>query len=566
MILLDPKRRAPRYRDEHSDALVQKTIDFFEQKGKARLRKDDLDRVWYADFLDFQRRERLFATFLTPAPLGAGRTRWDTWRNCELNEVLGFYGLAYWYTWQVTILGLGPIWMSGNEPLRRRAAQLLEGGGIFGLGLSEKEHGADIYSTDMALVPAGSGGYRARGDKYYIGNGNEAALLSVFGKVAGSGDYALFAVDPRHPAYRLVKNVVASQSYVAEFVLDDYPVGEADLLHRGQAAWDAALNTVNVGKYNLGWASIGIATHALYEAVRHAAGRRLYGMAVTDFPHVRRMLTDAWARLVAMKLFALRASDYFRSASREDRRYLLFNPTVKMKVTTEGEKVIDLLWDVIAAKGFEKDTYFEMATRDIRALPKLEGTVHVNIALIVKFMRNYFFAPAAFPEVPRRDDPADDAFLWDQGPASGLSRIRFQDPGPVFAAWDQPNVAVFREQVELLREMLARATPTEAQARDVDFLLAVGELFTLVVYAQLVLEGARLQPGDVDGDLVDQIFEVLVRDLSRHALDLHAKPASTAAQMAYALKMIRKPASDPARQERVCRAVLALRDAYEMNP
>ena len=34
-----------------------------------------------------------------------------------------------------------------------------------------------------------------------------------------------------------------------------------------------------------------------------------------------------------------------------------------MKVTTEGEKVIDDLWDVIAAKGFEKDTYL----RDGRA-------------------------------------------------------------------------------------------------------------------------------------------------------------------------------------------------------
>jgi acyl-CoA dehydrogenase len=96
-------------------------------------------------------------------------------------------------------------------------------------------------------------------------------------------------------------------------------------------------------------------------------------MSVTDFPHVKRMFTDAWTRLVAMRLFALRASDYFRSATREDRRYLLYNPVVKMKVTREGESVIDLLWDVIAAKGFEKEMVFEMATRDIRALPKLEG-------------------------------------------------------------------------------------------------------------------------------------------------------------------------------------------------
>ena len=128
-----------------------------------------------------------------------------------------------------------------------------------------------------------------------------------------------------------------------------------------------------------------------------------------------------------MKLVALRAADYMRSASAEDRRYLLYNPVVKMKVTTQGEDVINHLWDVIAAKGFEKDTYFEMAARDIRALPKLEGTVHVNIALIVKFMENYFFHPADLPPVPRRDDPANDDFLFHQGPTRGLGRIRFHD-------------------------------------------------------------------------------------------------------------------------------------------
>ncbi len=566
MFLLDPRHLPARPADPATANLLEKTVQFFERKGKARLREDDLARSWYADFLDFSRREGLLATFLTPASCGGDGARWDTGRNCALNEVLGFYGLPYWYTWQVTILGLGPLWMSDNEPLRRRTAALLGQGGIFGFGLSEKEHGADIYSTDMALVPDGPGRWLARGEKYYIGNGNEAALVSVFGKVASSGEYVFFAVDPKRPGYRLVKNVVASQSYVAEFVLEDYPVTEADLILRGQAAWDAALNTVNVGKYNLGWASIGICTHALYEAIRHAANRRLYGNAVTDFGHVQRLFTDAWARLTAMRLFGLRASDYFRAASRQDRRYLLFNPVMKMKVTTEGEKVIDHLWDVIAAKGFEKDTYFELAARDIRALPKLEGTVHVNIALIVKFMKNYFFAPAPLPEVPRRDEPADDPFLWDQGPASGLGKITFRDPAPVFAGWPQPNVALFREQVAAFKALLAQATPTEAQSRDVDFLLAIGELFTLVVYAQLVLENAALRADQgIDGDTVDQIFDVLVRDFSRHAVDLHGKAASTPAQQELALRLIRKPAQDPARQARIWARVHALKDGYEMS-
>ena len=93
---------------------MRKTIAFFEQKGKRRLKEDDRERVWYADFLEFVKNERIFATLLTPAGYGAPDCRWDTWRNCEFAEILGFYGLAYWYTWQVSVLGLGPIWMSRN--------------------------------------------------------------------------------------------------------------------------------------------------------------------------------------------------------------------------------------------------------------------------------------------------------------------------------------------------------------------------------------------------------------------------------------------------------------------
>jgi len=564
MVLLNPKQHSRPYRDERSREIMLKTIEFFEQKGKRKLKADDRDRVWYADFLDFQAREKLFATLLTPASYGDADCRWDTWRNCEFNEILAFYGLHYWYTWQVSILGLGPIWMSANEELKQRAAQLLQDGAVFAFGLSERAHGADIYSTEMALTPQPDGTYRANGEKYYIGNGNIAPMVSTFGKMADTGEYVFFVADYRHRNYELVQNVVNTQSYVADFVLRDYPITEADILAKGQEAWDTALNTVNVGKYNLGWASIGICTHALYEAIRHAANRRLYGMYVTDFPHVKQMFTDAYARLVAMKLFALRASDYMRAASPQDRRYLLYNPVVKMKVTTQGEEVINLLWDVIAAKGFEKDMYFEMAARDIRALPKLEGTVHVNIALIVKFMANYFFNPAEYPEVPLRDEPANDDFLFRQGRARGLGQIQFHDYKAILDRYDLPNIQVFKEQIAAFKMLLARATPTEAQTQDIDFLLALGEIFTLVVYGQLVLEAAGLY--GVNDDLIDQIFDVMGRDVSKYALQLYSKPSSSELQMEHCLKMLRKPTVDEGRAQRVWQEVHALKDAYEMNP
>jgi len=565
MVLLNPKSQTFDHLDEPSRQIMLKTIDFFEKKGKASIKNDDHERVWYGDFIDFIKKEKIFSTLLTPSAFGSGDTRWDTFRNCDFNEILGFYGLPYWYTWQVTILGLGPIWMSSNQAIKEKTAKLLENGGIFAFGLSEKAHGADLYASEMALTPLGNGNYVADGGKYYIGNANEAALVSTFGKDSDTDEYVFFAVDSRHDNYECVKNVCNSQNFVAEYALNSYPVTDAEMLSRGTDAWDAALNTVNVGKYNLGWASIGICTHAFYESITHAANRSLFKHFVTDFPHIRQMFVDAYTRLAAMKFFALRNADYMRSASPDDRRYLLYNPMTKMKVTTQGEEVIDLLWDVIAAKGFEKDMYFEMAARDIRALPKLEGTIHVNMALIVKFMANYFFNPDTFPEIPKVSDALNDDFLFNQGPTRGLGNIRFHDFNIAYSSMDLMNITIFREQIEELKQFLLQAAPDKTQVKDIDFLLILGELFTLVAYGQLIIEKAHIEK--IDQDLINQIFDFMIRDFSKFALQLYSKTSSTDTQMELARKMIRKPAVNPDLFSKIWKEyIYPLNGSYEMNP
>lgn len=565
MLLLNPKKDKLDHLDPFSRTLLLKTIQFFETKGLEQCKEDDRERTWYADFLEFVKQEKLFATFLTLEAYGSENYRWDTFRNAQLNEILGFYGLNYWYAWQVTILGLGPIWMGKNENLKKETAKFLEDGHIFAFGLSEKEHGADIYTTDMILTPQDDGSYRANGSKYYIGNGNEAALVSVFGKFADTNEYVFFAARPDKSQYECVQNIVNSQNYVAEIKLSDYPVHDSDILSKGQDAWDSSLNTVNIGKYNLGWASIGICTHALYESINHATKRVLFNHTVSEFTHIKQYFVDAYCRLYAMKLFALRASDYFRKASLKDRRYLLYNPMVKMKVTSQGEEVINLLWDIIAAKGFEKDMYFEIAARDIRALPKLEGTVHVNMALVIKFMANYFFRPGTYEEIGNVDQPLNDDFLFEQGPARGLGKIKFHDYRTTYNSMDLPNITIFKKQIRLLKLFLLVAKPNKEQIKDFDFLLNLGELFTLVVYGQLIIEKAKHLK--VEDELIDQIFDIIIRDFSKFAMQLFTKTSSTAIQQRICKRMVRKPVSNPERFDRILNEkVYALKDMYEMNP
>jgi acyl-CoA dehydrogenase len=575
-LLFDPNTYDPPQFDAETRRLLRATIDWFEGQGKKRILDDDLAAQWPGDFVDFVKREKLFATFLTPSEFGGGNPdkRWDAARNAALSEILGFYGLTYWYTEQVTILGLGPIWQSENKDAKLKAADDLEAGEVMAFGLSERSRGADVYNTDMVLTPASEEDrangilYRATGEKYYIGNGNVASMVSVFGRrgdAEGQDAYMWFVADSQHDDYHLIDNVVHMQIYVSTFRLDNYPVREEDILHTGVEAFAAALNTVNVGKFNLCSCSIGMTEHAFYEAITHAQNRILYGSPVTEFTHVRTNFVDAYSRLIAMKLFSQRSVDYFRAASLDDRRYLLFNPMTKAKVTMEGETVLRALHDVIAAKGYEKNTMFREVAQFIGTLPRLEGTVHVNVGLVLKFMPNYMLNPKEYPAIPMRNDAADDTFFWNQGPTRGAGKVQFADWTPVYEEHAGiPNVAVFYDQAKAFREFLLTAAPDADQQKDLDFLLNVGHLFSLIVYGQLILEQAALT--GLDSDMLDQIFDFQVRDFNMYAVALHGKPTATTAQQDWALSAVRKPVPDAERFHRVWERVKAYDGAYEMAP
>jgi len=74
------------------------------------------------------------------------------------------------------------------------------------------------------------------------------------------------------------------------------------------------------------------------------------------------------------------------------------------------------------------------------------------------------------------------------------------------------NLAPFTEQAEAFAQVLLAARLKESQQQDMDSMLAVGDLFTLIVYRQLILEQAKLV--DLETDVLDANFDFLVCDFS----------------------------------------------------
>ena len=239
-MLLNPKRGVREYPDEPSRQLMLAVIDFFETKGLARLKHDDHERVWYQDFLDFVKRAEALRH---AADAARPRRRGLPLGHLAQLRVQRDPGLL-----RPRLL----VHLAGHHPRarpdldeRQRGGQapggrLLAEGGIFAFGLSEKEHGADLYSSEMTLTR------KTTAPTWRAARSTTSATptrprwcrpSARWPRREARGGRRRLRLLRRRPAaraLRLHQERLQLQTYVAEFALHDYPITEADILSRGR--------------------------------------------------------------------------------------------------------------------------------------------------------------------------------------------------------------------------------------------------------------------------------------------------------------------------------------------
>ena len=447
--------------------------------------------------------------------------------------------------------------MGTNEALKREAAAALLAGNLLAFGVSEKHHGSDLFANEFIISDTGMGGLVASGSKYYIGNSDVASIISVLGRRATPKNaqdrvsrepFLFFALRPKQAAgFRSlgkIRTLGVRGANVGAFEVLEHSFDRGDVIAEGRNAWDAIFGTVTMGKFFLGFGSIGICEHALDEAVTHLKTRILYGKATIHMPHIRYNMEQAYVRLTAMKLYAYRALDYVHSASAADRRYLLYCAVQKAKVSTEGLKVMALLQECIGAKGFESETYFEMALRDAQLIPSLEGSMHINLGLAAGFIPGYFNRiDSALNEPPSlicgEVQSRENAYLMEARTGS-VHSIRFRPFDDAYRPLKElANVVSFERQVETFREVVQHDKAHNAGAADLQVTMAMGQCFATIAFGQLVAENSKRV--DLPREMISAIFSLLVGDLSALAIQLAALPQFDDATRERILMMVVAP-------------------------
>jgi acyl-CoA dehydrogenase len=512
--------------------------EFFDNKGLAQLKLEEQQEQWYADWLTYQAARGIYAAVLTPRQYSRGGD-FDLLRYARFLETFAYFSPGHGYSLQVTSLALFAILMGSNEALKREAVSAVESGSLLAFAVSEKEHGSDLLAGEFSIRETDGGELWASGSKYYIGNSNVAHLICILGKHepkhASKPDrrmpLTLFVLRPAEaPAYRLVRKIRTSgvrAGFVGEFEVRDHPLPRHDLIAHGRQAWDSVLGAVTLGKFFLGFGSIGICEHAFKETHDYLNGRVLYGRPVSAMPHIRLALAKAYVRLTAMKLYAYRALDYVQSASAVDRRYLLFCAVQKARVSTEGVRVIALLTDCIGARGFETDTYLEMARRDAQLIPSLEGSAHINLAITANLALRYFSDFDADASEPPSLSAGEAQSLENphlfEALAGAVRSVAFPHPLRAFRRLASvPNVRAFARQGCAFRRILNAIRRDGRDLKDTQLAMALGQCTSRIAYGQLIAEHAHRMALDVR--FISAIFQLLVTELHTAILLLLAVP------------------------------------------
>jgi acyl-CoA dehydrogenase len=541
---------------------VRQTLAFFQAKGLAALKEEDRRGGWYQDWLDYQKQHSIYAGVMAPQKYSSRGGRFDLLRYTRFLEVFAYLSAGHAYSVQVSFLGLFSILLGSNEALKHEAVGILEAGELLAFGVSEKGHGSDLLANEFTMTQTGEGHYVANGSKYYIGNANAAGMMSILGHKIRKGfadvgtperlgrqPFMVMALRPdKSPAYGKVEKIQtlgARTGFVGSFEVSNHSFTQADVIAEGRDAWDAVFGTVTLGKFFLGFGSIGICEHAFHEVVGYLKKRVLYGKPVLDMPHIRLAMVQAYARLTAMKLYAYRALDYVHAASAKDRRYLLYCAVQKAKVSTEAVKVMALLHECVGAKGLEGDTYMEMALRDIQLFPGLEGSMHINLRQTTQFSPRYLkefdrtlsHPPSLWSTDRNGEDVPENPYLMEA--KTGHTRtIGFR---PVLEAYrplaEIPNVLLFARQTAAFCRLSNSMPMPEVVDSQID--LALGHCMATIAYGQLVAENAARTK--MPREIVSVIFGLLVTDLGAYAMHVAGIPQFEKVNRALIMRLVRLP-------------------------
>ncbi|MFC7061926.1 acyl-CoA dehydrogenase family protein [Halobacillus seohaensis] len=264
--------------------------------------------------------------------------------------------------------------------------------------LTEPDAGSDALSskTKATLNKEGTH-YILNGTKLYITNASFSDTFIVYAKVDGQ-HFSAFIVERNFRGLSIgpeENKMGIKGSSTCSVILEDCEVPKENLLGEVGKGHLIALNVLNLGRFNLGFATTGAAKYCLQLALEHITERKQFGHTIAEFNATKQKIAHMSARLYATESLLYRTAGHIESAlgdyydstdhkaiAKAMNEHALESAICKITGSETLDEIADESLQLHGGAGFIKEYPIEQAYRDSRINRIFEGTNEINRLLI----------------------------------------------------------------------------------------------------------------------------------------------------------------------------------------
>ncbi|MFC7322819.1 acyl-CoA dehydrogenase family protein [Halobacillus campisalis] len=298
-----------------------------------------------------------------------------------------------------TCIATLPITYFGTPLLKEKYLPKLASGEYIGAYcLTEPEAGSDALSAKTTATLNSEGThYILNGTKIYITNAAFSDTFIVYAKVDGV-HFTAFVVERTFKGLSIgpeEDKMGIKGSSTCSVILEDCEVPVENLLGEAGKGHLIALNVLNLGRFNLGFATNGAAKYCLKLAIDHTTERKQFGKTIAEFNASKQKLAKMNARIYAAESLLYRTAghiesvlgSYYESSDHKAIAQAMNEHALESAICKiTGSETLDYIADeslqLHGGAGFIKEYPIEQAYRDSRINRIFEGTNEINRLLI----------------------------------------------------------------------------------------------------------------------------------------------------------------------------------------